>query len=135
MDVIVERLREGADLREELERMVEQHDIAAGSIGCGIGGLSKCRIRLPVLERSAPTYIDPGIVEITALQGTLSRHSVHAHISVADQAGKLWGGHLGKGCIVRLSCEVVLLRHSGFVFDRTLDEWTGYDELVVHQSE
>jgi predicted DNA-binding protein with PD1-like motif len=38
---------------------------------------------------------------------------------------------LSKGCIVRMTCELVIMKHSDYEFDRALDPVTGYDELVV----
>ncbi|HXW43668.1 MAG TPA: PPC domain-containing DNA-binding protein [Streptosporangiaceae bacterium] len=133
MNVLAERIEDGRDLRLEIERITQQHRITAGSILCGIGGLRKCRIRAAVIDPGAPKYIDPGIVEIVALQGTLSMHSAHVHIAVSDRTGRTWGGHLSSGCIVRMTCELVIMRHDAYTFDRALDARTGYDELVITQ--
>lgn len=129
--ILVERIEDGFDLRSEIERITRQNEVRAGSVLCGLGGLQKCRLRLPVTEPGQPKYINPGVVEIIALQGTLSLHSAHIHVAVSDEQGKVWGGHLSKGCIVRMTCELVIMKHSDYEFDRALDPVTGYDELVV----
>ena len=131
MGILAERIEDGSDLRLEIERITREYQIRAGSILCGIGGLRKCRIRTAVIDLDRPSYIDPGIVEIVALQGTLSMHSAHVHITVSDQTGQTWGGHLSRGCIVRMTCELVIMCHESYTFDRALDVETGYDELVI----
>lgn len=133
MDYVAARIEDGKDLREEIERIVAENHIEAGSIICGIGGLQRCRIRLPVEEGQDPVYVDPGPVEIASMQGTVSLHSSHVHLAVCDTEGRTWGGHLSEGCIVRLTCELVIARHPGLVFDREPDASTGFDELVVHE--
>lgn len=131
MSILAERIDDGRDLRLEIERLTEKFNIRAGAILCGVGGLQKCRIRTAVLDSAQPNYIDPGVVEILSLQGTLSMHSAHVHIAVADEAGHTWGGHLSEGCIVRMTCELVIVCHDSYTFDRELDAQTGYDELVI----
>jgi uncharacterized protein len=135
LNILAERIEDGSDLRLEIERLTEKFNIRAGTILCGIGGLQKCRIRTAVIDPDQPKYIDPGPVEILALQGTLSRHSAHVHITVADESGRTWGGHLSEGCIVRMTCEIIMMRHDAYTFDRELDDQTGYDELVITQVE
>jgi len=131
LNIVAERIEDGQDLRREIERITKENDIQAGSILCGIGGLKTCRIRIPVMEPGQPRYIDPGVVEISALQGTLSPHSLHCHIAVCDEEGRMWGGHLSFGCIVRMTCELVIAVHDTLTFDRNHDPMTGYDELIV----
>ena len=131
LDIVAERIADGQDLWEAIEEITRNHHMLAGSILCGIGGLKKCRIRVPVITPGQPRYINPGIAEIAALQGTLSSHSAHCHIAVCDEQGRMWGGHLSKGCIVRMTCELVIAKHDALRFDRQHDLTTGYDELVV----
>jgi uncharacterized protein len=131
VDFVAERIADGKDLRQEIERIVKDHNIEAGSIVCGIGGLSRCRIRVPVENGQQARFIDPGSVEIASMQGTLSLHSAHIHLAVSDHKGETWGGHLSEGCIVRLTCELVIARHRGLIFDRVLDPHTGFEELVI----
>jgi uncharacterized protein len=135
LNIFAERIEDGRDLRLEIERLTEKFNIRAGTILCGIGGLQKCRIRTAVVHPTQPQYIDPGTVEILTLQGTLSMHSAHAHIAVADETGHTWGGHLSEGCIVRMTCEIVIMRHDAYTFDRELDAQTGYDELLITRHE
>jgi uncharacterized protein len=134
LNILAERIEDGQDLRLEIERITKENNIRAGSILCGIGGLKICRIRVAVTNRAEPRYIDPGIVEIVTLQGTVSMRSVHVHVAVSDQTGRTWGGHLSEGCIVRMTCEIVIMRHDAYTFDREHDPDTGYNELVITRS-
>lgn len=43
------------------------------------------------------------------------------------------GGHLKDGTIVDTTCEVVIYELKDYIFDRELDEVTGYDELSIKQ--
>jgi predicted DNA-binding protein with PD1-like motif len=52
-------------------------------------------------------------------------------MSVADSSGRVTGGHVARGCIVRTTAEVLLLLLSDWSFERELDPATGFAELVV----
>ena len=42
-----------------------------------------------------------GLLELLALSGTLSVDGPHLHGSVADALGRVNGGHVMNGCVVR----------------------------------
>lgn len=127
------RLVDGEELRESLDRIAKEEKIEAGAIVSGIGGFRQSRIRVPVVG-DGRKYIDPGTVEVTALQGTVSRHGCHLHVTVADQEGRAWGGHVSRGCVVRLTFEVVIVSLSDVIFKRELDETTGFKELEISRT-
>ena len=79
-----------------------------------------------------PTRID-GPLEIVSLSGTLSKHGIHLHLSVADGDGKMTGGHLKVGSEIYTTAEIVLGVYPDLIFDRELDETYGYQELVVRE--
>ncbi|MBA3036250.1 MAG: DNA-binding protein, partial [Desulfobacterium sp.] len=68
------------------------------------------------------------LLEITQLVGNISLKDgnpmVHAHITLADKAGKTYGGHLAPGTVV-FACEFILEVFEGPIFERKLDEETG----------
>lgn len=134
ISVFVTRLGDGDDVKAEIERAARELDIRAGTVLAGIGGLSTCRIRLPVITTQA-RYINPGVVEVVSIQGTVSVAGCHLHIAVSDRDGQVWGGHLSSGCVVRLSCEIVIGRLTGWRFTREFDPTTGFEELVVHSNQ
>ena len=49
---------------------------------------------------------------------------VHAHVTLADNAGHAYGGHLAPGTTI-FACEFVLEVLSESVLERTFDETTG----------
>jgi predicted DNA-binding protein with PD1-like motif len=65
------------------------------------------------------------------LAGSISAAGSHLHISVADAAGVVKGGHAGYGCVVRTTAEVLIALLPAWHFAREVDTTTGYHELVV----
>jgi predicted DNA-binding protein with PD1-like motif len=130
MKTIAVRITAGKDLVEEIERIVKEDDIKAGVILSGVGGLLKSKIRVPVIEGDTK-YIHPENLEIVSMTGTVYKNGIHIHISGSDIEGKVWGGHLKKGSIVRTTCELVIGVLENTKFTREPDSNTGYDELVI----
>ena len=52
------------------------------------------------------------------------------HLSIADRDGRILGGHLLDGCLVRTTLEVVMQEIDGVRMLRAKDAETGYEELV-----
>jgi predicted DNA-binding protein with PD1-like motif len=124
--VHVLRLQPGEDLRPTLERWAEDRKVEAASIVSAVGSLSEAHLRYAGHDHGTRTTTD---LEICSLSGTLSIHGSHLHISVADPAGMLSGGHVLQGCIVRTTLEIVILEIGGVRMARAQDEATGYKEL------
>jgi len=61
----------------------------------------------------------------------LSRDGSHLHLSVSDQRGKVTGGHLKEGAIVRTTVELVIAILPEWRFARIPDPETGSMELKV----
>lgn len=122
------RLRPGDRLQETIERLVADAGIEAAFVVAGIGSLSTLRLRHAGVPRFE-TF--DGDLEILTLSGTLSPDGPHLHISVSDAAGRVRGGHLGEGCIVRTTAEVLVAALPTWSFTREHDPASGYDELVV----
>jgi len=71
--------------------------------------------------------------EIVSMTGTFSRDgSCHLHISISDDNGHTFGGHLLEGEIFT-TAEVVLGSAEGIDFPREHDDDTGYRELIPKQ--
>jgi uncharacterized protein len=122
------RLSPGADLRAALEAEVAARPHRAGFVLSGIGSLSGARLRLAGARELNDL---PGDLEILTLTGTVAGNGSHLHMSVADCSGRVMGGHVAHGCIVRTTAEVLVLLLSEWSFDRELDPATGFAELVV----
>lgn len=83
---------------------------------------------------ATPTAID-GDIELLTLAGAVAPQTSHLHMSVSDAAGRVLGGHVAYGCIVRTTAEVLLCLLPQWRFKRETDAATGYDELVVRPKE
>ena len=95
----------------------------------GIGSLSVAQLRLAGAEQ--PTELR-GDLEILTLAGSLAPDGAHLHISVSDAQGRVIGGHVAAGCIVRTTAEILLAVLPDHEFSRELDAaGSGFRELVV----
>ena len=72
-----------------------------------------------------------GDLEILSLAGSLSPDGAHLHIAVADARGRVTGGHVAQGCIVRTTAEILLALLPDVRFRRAPDARTGCQELVI----
>jgi predicted DNA-binding protein with PD1-like motif len=124
------RIGAGADLRAELDAVLARHGVSAGFVLQGIGSLSVARIRFDGLPDCTELR---GDLEIVSLGGSLSPDGPHLHIAVSDATGRVIGGHMGPGCIVRTTAEVMVALLPGFRFSREDDSATGYKELFVRR--
>lgn len=122
------RFGPGADLRACLEAILKVHEVGAAFVLQGIGSLGVARIRLAGMDQPAELR---GDLEIISLGGSLSPDGAHLHIAVSDAHGQVTGGHMGPGCIVRTTAEVLVALLPGYRFSREPDEETGYKELVI----
>jgi predicted DNA-binding protein with PD1-like motif len=122
------RLSPGDDLRAALDAALAAARHDAGFVVAGIGSLSRAQLRMA--GAGQPTLVE-GDIEILTLSGTLSRDGSHLHMSMADAAGRVLGGHVAPGCTVRTTAEVLVAFLPGHVFSRLPDPLTGYRELSI----
>lgn len=129
MQTLPIRLAPGQDLRRALEAAVAAHGCTAAFVLSGVGSLSAATLRFAGAAEAAAL---PGDVEILTLAGSLGGPGVsHLHASIAAADGTVRGGHVGYGCTVRTTAEVLLALLPEWTFGRARDAATGYDELVV----
>ena len=124
------RLQPGDDLRRALEESVAARGSTAAFVLAGIGSLRPARLRLAGAE--TPLDID-GDLELLTLSGTIAVQGSHLHLSVSAADGRVIGGHVAYGCIVRTTAEVLLASLPGWNFTRELDARTGWSELVIQR--
>jgi predicted DNA-binding protein with PD1-like motif len=122
------RLKHGSDLLEEITDFCTQKDVRLGRINA-IGAVQKARIGFYNQKTHEYQFLDLNRpFEITQLTGNISikdgRPMVHAHITLADEKGNCFGGHLAPGTII-FACELILEIFDGPVFKRGYDEATG----------
>jgi predicted DNA-binding protein with PD1-like motif len=126
MQALPLRLRPGDDLRAAIE------EACAGSGAAyvlqGIGSLSGAMLRFAGRPHADAIA---GDLEILTLAGSVSPDGAHLHMTVADAQGRVLGGHVAPGCVVRTTAELLLAVLPGHAFGRAIDAATGYPELVV----
>lgn len=122
------RLRPGDDLRRALEAVVAAQGALAAFVLSGIGSLHPAEIRLAGAETMLRIDAD---TELLTLAGSIAANGSHLHMSVSDPEGRVVGGHVGYGCTVRTTAEVLLVLLPGWRFSRAPDPATGWSELVI----
>ena len=128
MTLLPLRLVQGDDLRRATEAAVASHGASAAFVISGIGSLAVTKLRLAGAEAAIDVQ---GDVEILTLAGSIATNGSHLHMSVADADGRVLGGHVAYGCMVRTTVELLLALLPGHRFTREPDAATGYDELVI----
>ena len=121
------RLLPGEDLCEALRAAFAEAPETGGFVASCVGSLTSARLRFA--GREVASLLE-GPLEIVALSGSLSAQGPHLHLTVADAAGVVTGGHLLDGAEVRTTAEVVLGLVTGVQFRREPDSRTGHSELV-----
>lgn len=119
------RLHPGDDLRMALEGQG-----GCGFVVAGIGSLSSARLRYA--GQAEPAVVE-GPLEILTLSGSLTPDGAHLHASLADATGRVFGGHVCVGCLVRTTAELLIASLPAGSLARELDPATGYAELVVRR--
>ncbi len=119
--VVVRRLVPGADLLEELSKLVKVEGIELGALS-GIGALRKAAVGIFDLEKREYKVNEfDEEMEICALTGNVSLKEgepfVHAHLALSDREGRGFGGHLMAGCEVFVA-EVILWEFEGARLER-----------------
>jgi uncharacterized protein len=122
------RLSPGDDLRVALEDMLRQFKWPAAFVIQGIGSLSVAQLRFAGDDN--PTELRDDL-EILTLAGSVSLDGAHLHMSVADSDGRVFGGHVTRGCRVRTTAEILLALLPEYRFSREHDSGSGFMELVI----
>ncbi|MBR7959783.1 DNA-binding protein [Burkholderia vietnamiensis] len=122
------RLVPGDDMRASIEQALRRLDAYAGFVIQGIGSLSVAQLRFAGID--APSELR-GNLEILTLAGSVAPDGAHLHMSVSDAQGRVWGGHVASGCVVRTTAEILLVLLPAHRFSREPDAGTGFNELVI----
>ena len=131
MKIFPLRLRPGQDLRAALEAVLTQHGDGAGAgfVLQGIGSLGVAQLRLAGAEQPLELR---GDLEILTLAGSLAPGGAHLHMALADAQGRMLGGHVVAGCIVRTTAEILIAFLPDHEVSREPDlGGSGFRELVV----
>ncbi len=122
------RLTPDQDLKSEIHNLCSQNNVSAGCILSAVGSLKIVKLRL---AGSNSLFEAKGKFEIVSITGTISKNGSHIHIAIADEVGKVTGGHLTDGNLIYTTCELVLLSMENQEFKRESDPATGFKELVA----
>jgi predicted DNA-binding protein with PD1-like motif len=123
------RLLPGDDLRESLESWTRQTEISAAYVATCVGSLNRVHLRL---ANQVGGVVREGKFEIVSLVGTLSPDGAHLHLSVADETGQMWGGHVLAECTVNTTAEIVIGELPSLIFRREQDPATSFRELLIY---
>ena len=131
MNIYAIRLQPNQDLKVSLEDFARENQIKAGVVLSCVGSLNCATLRMAdenIIKTFTKKY------EIVSLVGTFSADGCHLHISLSDKDGNVIGGHLKEGCTIYTTAEVVIGEIKNLIFSRTMDENTGFKELVVNNN-
>lgn len=127
----ITRLPFNGDLLEEITRFCTEKEIRLGSIQA-IGAVRKARLGYYNQKTRKYQFFDlDHNLEITSLTGNISlkdgKPIAHVHVTLADENGKTYGGHLAPGTTI-FACEIIIESFSsinGDELQRGYDEDTG----------
>jgi hypothetical protein len=118
----------GSDLLKELEDFVRAEGINLAWLS-GVGAVSRATIRY--YDQPKQEWADLEFdqrMEVAGMTGNVSLMNgepiVHVHITLADEEGRCFGGHLGQNTEV-FNLEILLTTLSGPPVTRKLDPQTG----------
>ena len=124
----VARIKPGEDLLEALEAIVTKNQIQTGTIQM-IGAIEKTNVGIYVngdyehITHEGPLEIVSGIGNISLKE---NKPFVHVHLMLSDHKGKVFGGHLFKGCVVHPTAEVFITEMKPAIkrkYDEKLNWW------------
>lgn len=122
------RLTHGADLLAELNRVTRELQVTCGCVQA-IGAVQRARLGFYDQQRRVYEYLTlERPLELTSLAGNVSLKDgeamVHAHANLADESGRVIGGHVAEGTII-FACEFILQEWRGQAPVREFDPTTG----------
>lgn len=123
------RLERGEEIVSELEQVLEDEGIHAGSFQA-IGAVSKATLGHYSLE--SKEYREKELnqpLEIVSLQGTVTGEGVHPHACLGTKDMETYGGHLVEA-VVAATCEIIVTPEPGSL-DRYHDDEIGLDLLDI----
>ncbi|MEM2212180.1 MAG: DNA-binding protein [Candidatus Nezhaarchaeales archaeon] len=122
------KLQHGSDLLTAIEDLAEQFNVKVG-VFTVIGAVK--RACLSYYDQERKRYLDTVVekpLELLSCVGNISKMEgktvVHAHVTLIDREGRVYGGHLKPGTQVFLG-EIHLQEVVGVDVQRRYDEVTG----------
>lgn len=123
--IIVAKLEKGEDLLDSIVTLAKRYELVSGFFSA-IGALSEANIGFFEKGKYKSIKLEFNL-ELVSCIGNISYRegeaTVHTHIVVSDRKGRAFGGHVLKGCIVSVTCEIFLIeidRRIGRVEDKAV---------------
>lgn len=131
-NTLIVRVDRGEKLMEGIKTAVKKEKVRLGIVS-GIGAASSTTLGVyNVEEKKYYQNVFNGIHEITHLSGNISEMNgetyLHLHITIADEKGHAYGGHLNEA-VIGATSEIFIQILDG-VIDRYKDEETGLNLLA-----
>lgn len=118
----------GADLLNSIQEFIEEHDITMGTIKL-IGAVQRANLGYynPQISKYEEIHI-PKQLEIANSMGNISMRDgkpmAHVHLTVSDNTGSCFAGHLLSGNIIFVS-EFIITELDGPLMERKIDKQIG----------
>lgn len=130
---IIVRMDKGEDIVEQVKNVALKEKIKLASISA-LGAINEFTVGVfKTKEKKYYANEFKGDFEIVSLTGTINtmndEYYCHMHLSVGNDQGQVFGGHLNKA-IVSATCEMVIQIINGEV-DRYFDEEVGLNLLKL----
>jgi len=126
--ILMGRLPYGADILDELSDICIKERINLGWVQA-LGAVQRARLAFYNQQTYEYQFLDfDGPLEIASLVGNVSVRDnqpfIHAHVTLTDEKGNGYGGHLALGTVV-FACEFILQVVDGPTLKRSYDVPTG----------
>lgn len=127
------RLLPDMNLYLEIKNYIKANNIKAACIISCVGSLKEMNVRLA----SGKTFLTKKEnFEIVSLVGSISEERNHIHISLSDDKGNAFGGHLmPENNIVYTTAEIVIGEFPELIFHEQTCEKSTWPELVIEKKQ
>lgn len=127
-EVITGRLETSDDLLDALDKVCSKHAIDNGTLQ-GLGALKSANLAFYNQQTHVyEAYAFDQPMELLNLTGNISskdgKRFLHLHVTLSDQQGRAFGGHVNPGCIV-FACEFSIQKLGGKPWERKPHAETG----------
>jgi len=134
-NIIAMRMKPGTDVFAGIIEMCEKYKIKDGVIISALGSLRKVTFTNPIdLPNGKKGYGEPtvfeGNYELVSLAGIICHDAEgkilpHIHMTLSDEEGNAYGGHMQPGCEVLLTTDIVIGLLTDIDMGRRFDEELG----------
>ena len=136
-DVVAFRLPPGTDVLQGILEVCKQYDIKNGVILSALGSWKKAAFCNPITLPNGKsgygetTILDGnGFYELLSFGGMISHDDrgnilPHIHLTISDERGSAYGGHLVEGCEVLITTDIVIGILDDIIMGRRFDEAAG----------